>query len=114
MFLARLGGRGGGGRGGRGGGFAGTAGVVFVIERRGFLVCAGGICEGALVGLSGGGGVAVYGGFLFFASGSSGRGALSADAILKVVLGAVVKRLDRRRTSGESRRGGGRPGGLAP
>ncbi|EAQ86970.1 hypothetical protein CHGG_08223 [Chaetomium globosum CBS 148.51] len=29
---------------------------------------------------------------------------LSADAILKVVLGAVVKRLDRRRLSGESRR----------
>jgi len=32
--------------------------------------------------------------------------ALSADAILKVVLGAVVKRLDRRRMSGESRRAG--------
>ncbi|KAG7285550.1 hypothetical protein NEMBOFW57_010179 [Staphylotrichum longicolle] len=31
---------------------------------------------------------------------------LSADAILKVVLGAVVKRLDRRRMSGESRRAG--------
>ncbi|KAK0612865.1 hypothetical protein B0T17DRAFT_620256 [Bombardia bombarda] len=39
------------------------------------------------------------------------RKALSGDAILKVVLGAVVKRLDRRRASGESRR---RPGHLAP
>ncbi|KAK4207453.1 collagen alpha-5 chain [Rhypophila decipiens] len=39
-------------------------------------------------------------------------GSLSADAILKVVLGAVVKRLDRRRTSGESRRRA--PGALAP
>lgn len=38
---------------------------------------------------------------------------LSADTILKVVLGAVVKRLDRRRTSGESRRTA-RSGGLAP
>ncbi|KAM7194891.1 collagen alpha-5 chain [Naviculisporaceae sp. PSN 640] len=38
---------------------------------------------------------------------------LSADAILKVVLGAVVKRLDRRRASGESRRTA-RGGGLAP
>jgi len=37
--------------------------------------------------------------------GSAGH-VLSADAILKVVLGAVVKRLDRRRLSGESRRGG--------
>ncbi|KAK3906479.1 hypothetical protein C8A05DRAFT_40751 [Staphylotrichum tortipilum] len=38
---------------------------------------------------------------------SGGRtGTLSADAILKVVLGAVVKRLDRRRMSGESRRAG--------
>lgn len=36
---------------------------------------------------------------------------LSADAILKVVLGAVVKRLDRRRLSGESRRS---PRHLAP
>ncbi|WYZ37384.1 hypothetical protein EsH8_II_000890 [Colletotrichum jinshuiense] len=34
--------------------------------------------------------------------GSSGT--LTADSILKVVLGAVVRRLDRRRTSGESRR----------
>ncbi|KAJ0304248.1 hypothetical protein COL516b_006139 [Colletotrichum fioriniae] len=32
------------------------------------------------------------------------RGMLTADNILKVVLGAVVRRLDRRRTSGESRR----------
>ncbi|KAK2002434.1 hypothetical protein LX36DRAFT_254195 [Colletotrichum falcatum] len=32
------------------------------------------------------------------------RGVLTADSILKVVLGAVVRRLDRRRTSGESRR----------
>ncbi|KAK2008521.1 hypothetical protein LZ32DRAFT_453723 [Colletotrichum eremochloae] len=32
------------------------------------------------------------------------RGVLTADNILKVVLGAVVRRLDRRRTSGESRR----------
>ncbi|KAJ0161315.1 hypothetical protein CTA2_6435 [Colletotrichum tanaceti] len=32
------------------------------------------------------------------------RGVLTADGILKVVLGAVVRRLDRRRTSGESRR----------
>ena len=48
------------------------------------------------------------------AGGSSGSGGLSADAILKVVLGAVVKRLDRRRASGESRRGVGRVGGLAP
>ncbi|KAK1955936.1 hypothetical protein LY78DRAFT_707921 [Colletotrichum sublineola] len=31
-------------------------------------------------------------------------GVLTADSILKVVLGAVVRRLDRRRTSGESRR----------
>ncbi|OHE92630.1 hypothetical protein CORC01_12076 [Colletotrichum orchidophilum] len=31
------------------------------------------------------------------------RGVLTADSILKVVLGAVVKRLDRRRTTGESR-----------
>lgn len=37
---------------------------------------------------------------------------LNADDILKVVLGAVVKRLDRRRSSGESRRRA--PGGLAP
>jgi uncharacterized protein YegL len=37
--------------------------------------------------------------------GGSGH-VLSGDAILKVVLGAVVKRLDRRRTSGESRRSG--------
>ncbi|KAK4142774.1 uncharacterized protein C8A04DRAFT_29540 [Dichotomopilus funicola] len=36
---------------------------------------------------------------------SSGRRALSAEAILKVVLGAVVKRLDRRAVDG-SRRGG--------
>lgn len=36
---------------------------------------------------------------------SSGRQKLSADAILKVVLGAVVKRLDRRAVDG-SRRGG--------
>ncbi|KAL0940851.1 von willebrand factor [Colletotrichum truncatum] len=32
------------------------------------------------------------------------RGILTADSILKVVLGAVVRRLDRRRTSGEGRR----------
>ncbi|GKT49892.1 uncharacterized protein ColSpa_10073 [Colletotrichum spaethianum] len=32
------------------------------------------------------------------------RGVLTADSILKVVLGAVVRRLDRRRTSGEGRR----------
>ncbi|KAL2144322.1 hypothetical protein VTI28DRAFT_9230 [Corynascus sepedonium] len=37
--------------------------------------------------------------------GAAGR-ALSAEAILKVVLGAVVKRLDRRILDGESRRGG--------
>ncbi|KAK4122551.1 hypothetical protein N657DRAFT_575401 [Parathielavia appendiculata] len=36
--------------------------------------------------------------------GGEGERVLSADAILKVVLGAVVKRLDRRRLSGESRR----------
>lgn len=36
--------------------------------------------------------------------GGDARRPLSADAILKVVLGAVVKRLDRRRFSGESRR----------
>ncbi|KAK3320732.1 hypothetical protein B0T19DRAFT_430287 [Cercophora scortea] len=36
----------------------------------------------------------------------SGSHVLSAEAILKVVLGAVVKRLDRRRASGESRRVG--------
>lgn len=38
-------------------------------------------------------------------SGTEGRGGLTAEGMLKVVLGAVVKRLDRRR-SGESRRGG--------
>ncbi|KAK3314754.1 hypothetical protein B0H66DRAFT_605682 [Apodospora peruviana] len=43
----------------------------------------------------------------------SGTRVLSAEAILKVVLGAVVKRLDRRRTSGESRRREN-PGGLRP
>ncbi|KAK4155072.1 hypothetical protein C8A00DRAFT_13895 [Chaetomidium leptoderma] len=37
---------------------------------------------------------------------AGGSHVLSADAILKVVLGAVVKRLDRRRMSGESRRRG--------
>lgn len=36
-------------------------------------------------------------------TGGSGTG-LTAESILKVVLGAVVKRLDRRRASGESRR----------
>ena len=38
--------------------------------------------------------------------GRSGEQVLSGDAILKVVLGAVVKRLDRRRMSAESRRAG--------
>lgn len=38
-------------------------------------------------------------------AGQNGHGGLSAEGMLKVVLGAVVKRLDRRR-SGESRRGG--------
>ncbi|KAK3683905.1 hypothetical protein B0T22DRAFT_384645 [Podospora appendiculata] len=37
---------------------------------------------------------------------NTGSHVLSAEAILKVVLGAVVKRLDRRRASGESRRVG--------
>jgi len=47
-------------------------------------------------------------------SGRDGRErALSANGVLKVVLGAVVRRLDRRRASGESARPRGN-GRLAP